>query len=390
RDYSQFLNSILQNDFTTTFNVNKKEGDRYKFYNSLNLITNKFRELITQKEKDHLFLDLLIQHIQVGVIVFDQNGVVYKSNDSFSSLTGQNAFHSIYNIEKKDKKLAECLKTVKSGEKQMLILDLPSGIRKLTFHATEVKTETRNLKIVSVQDIKIELDKNETLAWHKLIRVLTHEIMNSVSPISSLSSTLLNLADNNTLTKEKQLEGLKAINKRSIGLLNFTQNYRRLTQVPKAELVEVNLVGIINNLKSIFAELGKHQKAIFTYYFSSPEIIIPADTNLLEMVFINLVKNGVEAVEDIEFPIIDIRVNTMLNNKIEVHIQDNGRGINKEEREQVFIPFYTTKKNGSGIGLSLCRQILDQHNAHINLESYSKGGTCVNILFDQKEPNDTN
>jgi signal transduction histidine kinase len=257
----------------------------------------------------------------------------------------------------------------------------------LSVHASEFKLDGRYYKLISMQNIKNELDVREMESWQKLIRVLSHEIMNSVSPISSLGDTLhkMILQNEQTLGKANNTlydsleKGLEAIKSRSEGLVNFTQTYRKLTHIPIPSLKKVKLSDILKRVQVLLA--GKIEEQRITVTISNADVELIADPELMEHVFINLLLNAFEATRNRESPKIEIYTTPSVKGQLNIHVVDNGEGIDEQTIEKIFIPFFTTRKNGSGIGLALTKQILHLHQADILLKSKVGEGTEFIIVI---------
>ena len=381
RNITGFFNSLLQNDFTTTFAEDGKGKNSKNLYRALNNITDKFRELGSQKKSQQLFLEMLVQHIRVGILTIDEDERVYMVNDSFKNFVGIEGFHSLEGLSKVDGNLVRVIRKGTAGTTETLKMVVNNSVMQMTIRFNEFKMDDKHYKLVSMQDIKTELDEQEIDSWQKLIRVLTHEIMNSVSPIASLSQTLYTQLKQRRETGELDekmmdniISGLEAVQNRSEGLLHFTKAYRQVTKIPTPQLKRVNLIEMIDRLilllEKIMFQLGI--KCTFNYREKSVYALI--DQEMFDQVIINLMKNAIEALEEVERPMIVIKV-FEINGKVRISIWNNGPGIPAEVLENVFIPFYTTKPNGSGIGLALSRQIIQKHKGKIGLTTSPNEGT---------------
>jgi signal transduction histidine kinase len=243
--------------------------------------------------------------------------------------------------------------------------------------------------VISIHDIRHELDAKELESWQKLIRVLTHEIMNSITPITSLSETLLKYyipggytaggtVDEKTIANT--VKGLKVINERGVGLIRFVESYRKLTRLSKPVLKPVALKGLIEHLLVLLENEPDFHRIHFLVEIDPVDASIDVDEAQMSQVFINLIKNAMQAVEGVDSPKIVISANYTESGLFEVNIVDNGPGISPEVMEQIFVPFFTTKESGSGIGLSLSRQIMKNHGGSIEATS-SPGHTRFVLKF---------
>ena len=278
------------------------------------------------------------------------------------------------------------IRSIKSTENKLVKVTINHKLLQLAVHSSEFKLKDTYYKLVSLQNIQNELEAHELEAWQKLIRVLTHEIMNSVTPITSLTATLQDI-----LSKEKEnikngnswysnlSQGLDAIKNRSEGLQTFTEAYKNLTGIPLPDFKRINVKKIITRVQTLFLKTAEenHIEIIVEINISNMEILV--DEDLFGQVLINLVQNALHAVRNSSEPQVKIIVNDAPNQRISFIIEDNGEGIAKDKLDKIFIPFFTTKKSGSGIGLALSRQIIQMHNGNISVISKPGEGAAFNI-----------
>lgn len=384
RDLTSFLSALSQNDFTTIYS----EKDRGKSFNNLysvfNQITNKFRAISESKEAQFIFLSLLVEHIRVGILSIDERDQIHLINQSMRNYLANTTVKNLADLSGQEREIVNVFRTIRAGESQLIKKTVDGKIIPLTIHASEIRLQGQYFKLISAQDIRNELEANELEAWQKLIRVLTHEIMNSVSPIISLSSTLHNLVNENKKEEELGAEekitlqkGLEAIKIRSKGLQYFANAYRSLTKIPQPQFQKVQFKNIIDRLTTLFKEEFNLKGIQLQLYIKNEESEVFADAELLEQVLINLLRNAIDAVAGQPQPIIKVRIETSGTSIIQ--IEDNGAGIDEDKIDKVFIPFFTTKKSGSGIGLALSKQIVLMHGGQISLTSKVGVGTTVEI-----------
>jgi len=388
RDFTSLILALLQNDFTINFNEKTKGKTINKLYKTFNLITRKFHNISSQKEVQHLFLEMLIQHIKVGILSFDKHEKIHLINDTFKSLINKPDIISLKGIEMVNKDLANTLRTIKSGESKLVNNIQANRLQKLSLSASEFILNGAYYKLISVQDIRNELEEQEALSWQKLIRVLTHEIMNSVTPITSLTGTLHQIVQQmnqsskyDKKTIENLLNGLDAIHNRGEGLLSFTNAYRGLTRIPEPHLKIIEVGDVIHQTTTLLnKELEK--RAISLHVEGNTTEKITVDPEQIVQVLINLIKNAMDALEEkSDLRAIRIETKKLPTERIQVTITDNGTGISPDLADKIFIPFFTTKKSGSGIGLPLCRQILHKHTGTLQVESVKGQGTRVVIIL---------
>lgn len=382
RDFAAFLLALLQNDFTTTFSETARGKSFNELHGAFNQITKKFKTISSEKEVQHIYLEALVQHVRVGILSYDEQEKVHLMNNALKNLLQKPQLLHLKGLENIDKNLVLAVRTIVPGENKLVKIKIDNNLQQLSLHASEFKLKEKYYKLVSFQNIKNELDANEMDAWQKLIRVLTHEIMNSVTPITSLSNTLYQIVEKEKEkgplgqeTINKVMVGLDAVKTRSAGLQSFTEAYRNLTKIPPPRFADVNLKVALDRLETLLKpDLSQID---FQINHTSPEIKIIADPELLDQVLINIIKNAIEALEETAHPRLRILVEE--KEKVRIIISDNGPGIDEDKIDQIFIPFFTTKKAGSGIGLALSKQILRVHNGTINVMSEKGKGTSFII-----------
>ena len=387
RDVKSFMVSLLQRDFTTHFQSRGRSKSFDELYDALNRISVVFKTISAEKEAQFRFLEMLVEHLRVGILTVDETGKIKLVNQALKTMLQKDVLFSLKSLETFDAALAVTLREIRSGETRLLKLRVNNELLQLSIHASEFLLEDKYHKLISLQNIRNELDAREMEAWQKLIRVLTHEIMNSVSPIISLSETMHGLIDEhkealqhrnavlyNTLDK-----GLEAIHIRGEGLFHFTQSYRKLTGVPKVSLKETNTKALIDRVV-VLMESKLHEKGIVLKVYGE-QVPIIVDPQLMEHVLINLFANAVDALADTNLPQISIWVDHDSKGNVLIHIRDTGEGIDEMTGENIFVPFFTTRRNGSGIGLALSKQILQLHHGDIRFSSEKGKGTEFVIVL---------
>lgn len=386
RDVNTFMVSLLQHDFTTRFQ--SRRGKTFdELYGTLNRISHVFKTISAEKEVQFKFLEMLVAHLRVGILSFDGSGKIHLANQAVKDLLHRDILLNLRSLETLDPALVQSLQAVKSGETRLLKLRIGNELLQLSIHASEFRLEDTEHKLISMQNIRSELDAREMEAWQKLIRVLTHEIMNSVSPIISLSETMhtLLLRNQETITtSDANLyntldKGLDAIRVRSEGLYNFTQSYRKLTGIPKLSLQETSTRDIIERVATLMQnqliDKGIELKV------NPANIRIVVDPDLIQHVLINLLLNAAEAVSNVSEPCIAMGALTNAKGSVELYVSDNGEGIDDAIADKIFIPFFSTRKHGSGIGLALTKQILQLHHADIRFTTRKGTGTEFTIVL---------
>ncbi|WP_238395758.1 sensor histidine kinase [Pontibacter pudoricolor] len=392
RDITGFLESIRHSDFTQRFP--EKAGDQTysHLYKSFNEISDSFLKIKADKQAHYLYLQAIVEHIGIGILSFDADGNVLLLNHVAKELLHQPHFTNIKNLDRVSEELLEALQRIGNNEKALITLKLNHDQLLLSVHATVLLSQGKSIKIVSLHNIQAELEEQEVQTWQKMIRVLTHEIMNSMTPVISLTSTVNAILEGEMEARqggeplsEEALEdiqdGLRTIERRTTGMLHFVKNYRRLMRLPLPELHTISINNLLRDVHTLMKpDFEMAHVALFTYLAPS-DITLEADPEQLEQVLINLLKNAMEACRQSSDPSVEVVAYADDTNKYKVRIEvrDNGSGIPDEVLDRLFIPFYTTKKQGSGIGLSLSKQIMRQHGGSIRVKSKAGGPTVFTL-----------
>lgn len=380
RSLSDFLLSIKSRDFISSSSSIADKTTKDILKDAYKTILTEFQNIRIDKEIQYHYLKTIVEHIQIALLSFDEKGEIQFINKTASTLLDLKNIKVIDNLKTIDTNLHNLIMRLKSGENELIKAKINDKLLHLSVYATELKIQKKSIKLISLQNIKQELEYQELESWQKLIRVLTHEIMNSVTPISSLSnainetfeetegikSELMKISDEDF---EDMISSLKTIENRSKGLLRFVSSYKQLTRLPKPDFNEINLVEIVNHCITLLKQKIKENNIKLKYTYTDNKILAFADYDQIEQVIINLLINAIDAVKKQEKPEIIIDVIKNETNKHKVIIKDNGIGIDSDEIDKIFIPFYTTKKEGSGIGLSLSRQIMRLHKGSIQVNS---------------------
>lgn len=381
KQFQEFSEAVKYRDFTrrySTKNKTKSEKVLFSYFNQINVV---FKEISSEKEIQHQYLSEIINMLDAAILFYHaDSGKVELINDAFKNLFETPHLGNISGLAKRNPDLYEKTLKLKIGSQQLETAFSNKGKIKLLIQLSEFETQNSVYRIVVYQNINKAVDETENKAWHKLLRVLTHEIMNSIAPISSLAETL-----NERLQYHEETEALKdvktgisTIKNRSEGLLQFAKSYRLINKVDQPNFKELSVAQLF---EGIFQLLGPSllQKGIeLDIILKNTRLKIVADKHLLEQVLINLTLNAMDAMENTENPTIKL-VGLEKDDEIWIQVVDNGAGMEPELLEQIFTPFFTTKKSGNGIGLTLSKQIMLVHNGNITVESESKSGTTVNL-----------
>lgn len=390
REIASFLSSIKYDDFTTTYPSSGRGRSMNELYNEFNSVIRKFREIRAEKEANYHYFRTIVQHVAIGLVTFNKLGEIQIINSSAKKLLGVESLNSIFELSKVSPKLVESLVKLKTGGSALIELTNEGTRTQLSIYVIELVLRGEEFKLVSVQNIQSELEEKEMDAWQNLIRVLTHEIMNSVTPLSSLANTVeVNLVDNiedDVPIEKEELEDIylavQTIKRRSEGLIRFVSDFRNLTRIPEPKIQEIEIHKVIDHIKVLLSHDMVARNIEFNINIVPKGLKIHVDKELIDQVLINLIQNAMHALEETEGEKLII-VNSFVNEygRPTMKIRDNGSGIDEEALGKIFIPFFTTKKQGSGIGLSLSKQIMRKHGGAITVRSVIGEGTEFTLRF---------
>ena len=329
--------------------------------------------------------------MDTGILSFNSEGFVIHANSSLKKLLGMKQFTHIRQLEKIDGKLASAVGHIGYGDEKLITITVQNEPLTLLVRSTAFKSMDRPLTLVSVQDIRKELDEKELDSWLKLIRVLTHEIMNSIAPVTSLSENLCSyyikegqavaVEEITETTVRNTIRGLKVINEQGQGLIRFVESYRKLTRLPEPALSAVKAGDLVENTVMLYRRELEEKDIRVSVIAHDGNMELNIDEKLISQVLINLLKNAAEAVEGRKGAEISIQYRINETGRPEVLVADNGPGIPPGLIEDIFIPFFTTKEEGSGIGLSLSRQIMRLHKGSLKVVSVPERETIFIMTF---------
>ena len=389
RKLSRFLESVKYSDFISGFTADNKLGSSFRDLNAkFNEVLEAFRKARSEKEEHWQYLNTVVQQVRTGILSFDTEGNIQLINANAKRFMGTQSIKNIEQLKEKKPKLLQAIKEVEPGKSTLYKADQDFL---LTIQATELRIRGNTMKLLTLQNIQTELQQQEIEAWQNLTRVLRHEIMNSITPISSLTSTLREILDHDMVQKnshyelktegaEDLREGLSTIENRSKGLIKFIDAYREYTSLPQPKIKTVLVKELIEKVAQLMKPEIRKTTIEFRYTCDSDYLTIQADEEMIEQVLINLIKNSIEALGDVQDGKIDL-IGKYSGSVVLIEVVDNGSGIIKEALSRVFVPFFTTKKTGSGIGLSLSRQIMQMHDGSLSVESEPGVKTIFRLKF---------
>lgn len=386
---TRFLESIKYSDFISGFSADDNLGKSFKELNvAFNDVLEAFRQARSEKEEHLQYLNTIVQHVSTGLLAYNDDGEVELINATAQQLIDSPQIHNIEELIEKKSRLYKAIFDLPTGKSELFTGE---NDVQLSIHATTFVLKGKSIKLIALQNIQPELQKKELEAWQNLTKVLRHEIMNSITPIASLTSTLKEILNEDLEEIENEYsiqqetvsdlkEGLNTIEGRSNGLISFINAYRDYTNIPRPNFKQISLGTLAERVAGLMkVELQKHK--IKFECLTHQECLLEGDIEMLEMVLINLVKNAIEAASNKNNPRITLVVEQNKNEQITISVTDNGEGIIPEAIEKIFIPFYTTKSKGSGIGLSLSRQIMQLHHGTLTVKSAPGKGSIFVMRF---------
>jgi nitrogen fixation/metabolism regulation signal transduction histidine kinase len=387
-ELEQFVESIHYRDFSRHFDVRHAPDELKNMRRGFNDINSTFKVISREKETQYLYLQKILELVETGILSYEvESGEVVWMNDSLKRILGMPYLKSLQSLEKRDVYLFREIQQLQPGAGKIISISKDNGIVKVLASATAFQTDNKTFKLAAFQNVNEALDEAEAKAWQKLLSVMTHEIMNSVAPISSLADTMLDRLQKATEFMREQpaavedLElGIETIRRRSEGLLKFTETYRNLNKIVAPTLSKVYIRNLFENLHQLMQPTLQQKNVELDIILQNPDLSYELDATLIEQVLINLLVNAIEAVKDKPNPKIHLSAFSAAgSSKINIKVADNGCGIPASLMDRIFIPFFTTRKNGSGIGLSLCQQILLLHKGSIQVQSVVNEGSAFTL-----------
>ena len=389
----QLIEAIRTRDFSLQYSLDHLRGEERNLAEQINEVVNEFRETTLRQEAKYQYFGTMLDTINAFLIVADEQGKVHWMNRAAVDGLCGFSIHHLHDLQVLDETLPEMMMQLKPGLQKLVQLETKTNERAAGKNALDAGNQHAGkadfvlsvvnffnkgfaYRLYTLQNVQPVIQKNETDAQQQLVRVLTHEIMNSLTPIISLADTLCEGVEQDTLEHDDLLMALQAINRRSNGLLQFVENYRKLQRISKPQFEDVRIGDLVADLQHLYPD------SIFHYEIENEDQRLQMDRSQIEQVLINLLKNAQEAVENEEIPYVRLTTHLSSNKRdFIISITDNGKGILPEVMERIFVPFFTTKTNGSGIGLSICKQIVTLHGGTITTSSKPGDKTTFSVVL---------
>ncbi|MBL6447973.1 ATP-binding protein [Fulvivirga sp. 29W222] len=389
RELAKFLLAIKYRDFSINFSKSKIGQSFDELNEAFTEIIDTYKNVTIENEGQFHYLKMVVSNINIGIISLENNENIVLINKPAEQALSAEGVRNWKILKSKQPSFVQEIDAIGDTGRKLINIDVHGENRTLSVDVNSMIMLNKTYKLITFQDIKGEIEQTEIEAWHKLIRILTHEIMNSATPISSLTETMQTMLEKDG--KQRPLEeldeetiedlrfSLKTIQKRSNGMVAFINDYRKLTKVAKPKLESVTVQELFSSIENLMSsQLSKEN--IRLEIRIDKITTMQMDSHLIEQVLINLITNSIHALEGATNPTIHLKAYKDYDKQV-IEIRDNGCGISKKELNQIFVPFFSTKKHGSGIGLSLSKQIMHLHGGNIKVSSELGEGTEIRLFF---------
>jgi len=387
RNVANLFSALLHDDYSQHLTRTGKGKSFRLLFTTMNALSEKMSNLSMEKESHGQYLFSLIEQVRVGLLSVDHSGEVFIVNRTLIELLGVFNIETGSNLYRSSPEIMNIINQIRPGEHQLIKWNRDNSEIPYSFQISIFKSEGKEYTLLSVHDIRTELDEKEVEAWNKLIRVLTHEIMNSVTPVVSLSSSLNDLLNSKASSiqdeqlRSRLVDGLSAIQDRSSGLMKFTEAYQKITRLPSPNIQEIETNDLLKQIDALYVNQFKELNIQLSIVYENEPESFNGDIKLIEQVLINLIKNAQDAVSHSVPPVVELIVSRPEEHQISIIVRDNGDGIPKDILDKIFVPFYSTKKEGSGIGWSVSRQIVMMHRGTLEVRSEPGSGSEFEILL---------
>jgi nitrogen fixation/metabolism regulation signal transduction histidine kinase len=374
KDMKRLINAIQFSEFNIRFENFSARGLSPKLISGMETAIAHFNSKLLKMETEQDFYNTLLNRIDFSIIVVDKQEKIKWINKSALDLFEKSQLKELEDLRKISSTLPQTLRDLLPKETKIIKIGEEETTQQLAVTAVYFVSEGERLKLISLKNIQTVLEESESEAWKKLIRVLTHEIMNSITPIISLAETF---ASPDEEVQKMLPQAMQTIHRRSKGLVDFVHNYQKLSRIPNPMMTTFSASEMMSDIFNLLKTNG----LTFSYSVNPPDILLKVDRAQIEQVMINLIKNACEAVANQPNPQVTVEIGYNENHRPTIKVTDNGEGILPEVVENIFTPFFTTKTNGSGIGLSICRQIVQLHGGSISVQSEVDKGSCFRVVL---------
>lgn len=391
RELTKFLYAVKYEDYSVSFSDPRMGRSFTDLNNTFNEIIEKFKNARIEKESQYQLFKLILEKINIGVITLDEAGHIGIINQAAGSLLNTPQVQQWERLKVRHPEFCEAVDDLKFGGRKLIQINGLTGLKEISVDVNPVRLTGTTHYIIAFQDIKDEIEQKEIEAWHKLIRILTHEIMNSITPVTSLTETMKSLLQGEGGNPKEASElddetisdvilALNTIHRRSVGMLEFVNDYRKLTKIPAPTFEVIRVCDLFRDIHSLLKSEVEQRNISMEVVCKNKNLVIRCDRKLIEQVMINLITNSMAALKNTDAPVIRLD-NIVTENRVILNVTDNGSGVEKEKLERIFIPFYSTKRDGTGIGLSLSKNIMKIHQGKITVQSSPDIETTFSLVF---------
>lgn len=391
RELTKFIYAIKYADYAVTFPRNSGSSSFQHLYDSFNEVLEMFKQARVEKEAQYQLFKLLLEQIPVGIITVNGEGEITLMNKAASEQLGTPNPKTFDRLRERVPEMLGSIRDMQQGGRRLAEVEINGSAREFSVDVTPIQLLGKQYTTIAFQDIRDEIEQKEVDAWHKLIRILAHEIMNSITPVTSLTATMKSMLvdENGEPLRHEDLDdevirdvlmALNTIHRRSLGMLEFVEDYRKLTKLPAPEFEVLRVQDLFEGVGLLWQATFQERGIQFQIALSNKKLQVRCDRKLVEQVLINMVTNALFALHNTSSPKLIFSAE-LENGKVVLRISDNGSGIEKEKLESIFIPFYTTKSEGTGIGLSLSKNIMRLHNGSVSVRSTPGVETVFELRF---------
>jgi nitrogen fixation/metabolism regulation signal transduction histidine kinase len=390
RDLLKLINALVNDDPTMQFSRVRRDPYFNAIHAGFNALISDFRLVRLDREAEQRFFEETVNHVQFGLVAFNEKGEVRMINRAFLELFGITALDRLDVLEDVAPGLPAFFKQFSPGKETLKKISLPDGQHHLIFLASGFVLKGEMITLLSVRDISREIDRNELDAWQKLLRVLRHEILNSLSPIKLIAGNLSErlqpegeMVPLEHLSEKEAADiktGLDTIHRRASGLSVFLDAYTNLYRTPEFKPEPTEIAPLLQRIIGLFKEEAEQLKIHLKLGQANKGLELLMDERMIEQVLINLVKNAMEAVKERTSKTITLSASESEQGMV-ISISDSGAGIPEEQLESIFIPFFSTKESGTGIGLSFSQHVMQLHGGHIRVHSTPGEGSAFHLRF---------
>lgn len=391
RKIAYFFDAIKNEDFTLRFPEKLSVKSLEELNHSLNMLNEMIQEIHLKKQAQEQYYQEIIKQADIGILTINEKGHILFANSTTEHLFDYTPLNHIKQLRQVDQKLYELFEGLQPFERKLVQLTNEREKKQLALKSTSVSSEGKELLLVVVQDIHKELDEKETDSWVKLIRVLTHEIMNTITPITSISESILKyyktknglvaLEDFNESHIQNTVKGLEVIKDQGGDLMDFVQSYRSFLSLPKPDKALINAERLLNKVQVLMSQENDKQSTAFELIVRPEDLELYLDEKQVSQILINLCKNALQSLNGQENGKVKMVAGLTKDGKKYIRVVDNGPGIPPDLIDEIFVPFFTTKDTGTGIGLSLSKQIMHLHGGSMSVHSIPNQETAFLLVF---------